>query len=411
MQWVASLAALRRSRALYALGFPEFRRLWFGGVLDGLANWMERLAVGWLVLAETGSVFLAALSFAVRAAPHIVFGPFGGAVADRFERSRVLSTTASAKAALIGAIAVVVLAGWPPTWPVLALVALTGVARASETPATQALITDIVGGRRAANAIGLHSFGVRAMGMLGALGGGVLIDFAGAGIVFAIAAASLVAAAVVYASIRAPRARPATLATPSLLADAIAGLRAVIGIPVVAALLALAMGVEVLGFSYQSLMPAVAERVLRIDAAGLGTLTLFAGVGAIAGTAALSLLGESTPRGPLLIAVTLGFGAALIAFGQSERFVLSLLLVAAVGAMAAMFDALQWVLLQASVPDEMRGRVIGGWMSAIGFGWLGPIALGALAEAAGTRWALVGSGSLVIALAVAAALLRGVRRL
>ena len=68
----ARIAAARRKRALYALGFPAFRRVWLGGVLSGLAKWMERLAVGWLVLNETGSVFLAALSFAVRAAPSIV---------------------------------------------------------------------------------------------------------------------------------------------------------------------------------------------------------------------------------------------------------------------------------------------------------------------------------------------------
>ncbi len=374
---------------------------------------MERLVVGWLVLAETGSIFLAALSFAVRAAPNIVLGPVGGAVADRFDRPRVLRDVALAKAALELVIGVAVIAGVTSAWPVLVLVAAIGAVRTSEVPATQALITDIVGPARAANAIGLNALGVRAVGVAGAFAGGVMIEWIGAGPVFVVAAAALVLAAVVYATVRVPRERASTVAgaAGSLWGDAVDGLRVTLRIPVVTTLLLLAVGVEVFAFSYQSLLPAVADRVLHVDAAGLGALTLCAGLGAIVGTGAVSVLGDATRRGPLLLGATLVFGVCLVGFGASHLFPLSLLLVAGIGAMAATFDALQWVLLQASVPDEMRGRVIGGWMSAIGFGWIGPILLGALAQAAGTQWALAAAGALVIALAFVGSASRGLRQL
>lgn len=401
----------RGNRALYALGFPAFRRIWLAAILDGFGNWMERLAVGWFVLNVTGSVFLAALSFAVRSAPNIVLGPFGGAVADRFERPRVLMVTAAARALLLGGIAGTVLAGLTAVWPILVLVMLSGVARSSEIPAAQAMITDIVGRSRAASAIGLHAFGVRSVGVLGAFAGGVLIEWIGVGLVFLCAGAAVAAAALVYAGVRVPRVRTVGAGARSLWGDALEGIRLVLRIPVVLTLLLLAVGVEVFAFSFNSLLPAVAERVLNVDAAGLGALTLGAGVGGMLGTASLSLLGDEARRGPLLLGVTLCFGVLLIALAPSERFALSLAILVGVGAMAAMFDALQWVLLQASVPDEMRGRVVGAWMSAIGFGWMGPIVIGATAEVAGTQWALAASGAIALALGLGALGSRGLRGL
>ena len=70
--------------------------------------------------------------------------------------------------------------------------------------------------------------------------------------------------------------------------------------------------------------------------------------------------------------------------------------------MAAMFDAMEWTLLQANVPDNMRGRVIGGWVFAIGFGWIGHMAMGAVGEAVGVRWAIGGAGLVVIVASLAA---------
>ena len=408
---LGGLAIAARGRALYALDQPTFRRLWAAALLDAFGTWMERLSVGWFVLASTGSVFLAALSFAVRNAPNMVFGPFGGAIADRFDRPSVLRVTATVRAALLVGVGWVVLAGVHSPWPILLLVAMSGIARACEMPATQATIADIVGVSRAAGAVGLHTFGVRLAGVIGSFVAGFLLDLVGPGAVFLIAAAAVGLAALVYSTLRVPRGTAAMRVTQSLWRDAIEGLRTVLRIPVVLALLLLAVGIEIFAFSYQSLLPAVADRVLHVGAPGLGTLTLAAGLGGIAGMAALSLLGDAGRKGPLLLGVTLMFGASLIAFAWSDHFALSLALIGFAGAMAAMFDALQWVLLQASVPDEVRGRVIGTWMAAIGFGWLGPIALGALAQGAGVQTGVAVGGAIALALGAGAAGVTSLRRL
>ena len=376
----------------------------FGSVplVEAFSLWMERLAVSWMVLDVTGSVFLAALSFAVQSAPNMVIGPLAGALADRFERKQLLAITSASKSAIMVAIGVVVLGGSNAILPVFVLAILGSSARTFSPPATQALITDIVGSSDLANAVGIHSIGVRLVGALGALAGGILIQTIGVAPVFFLGAALSGVATWVFVSIRTQT--PARRTTDvSIWRDAFDGLRAMVRIPEVAALLTLALVVEIFAFSYSSLLPAVAKLVLSVGPAGLGALTLFAGFGAVAGSAAMSLLRGSTRRGPLILAVTAGYGLFLVAFAASSNFTVSLVLVAGIGAMAALFDALQWVLLQGNVPREMRGRAIGGWIWVIGFGWVGPIALGAAGEAVGVQWTIAGSGGIVVISAIGTA--------
>lgn len=95
----------------------------------------------------------------------------------------------------------------------------------------------------------------------------------------------------------------------------------------------------------------------------------------------------------------------LIALGTSNWYAISLLAVAGVGACAAMVDALEWIMLQAAVPDRLRGRVLGAWNVAIGFGWVGPLLLGAFADATSVEVALASAGAILIAIATLAALL------
>lgn len=399
-------------RALDALRHPAFRRLCVASYVDAFGTWMERLAVGWFVLDTTGSVFLAALSFAARSAPNMFFGPFGGAVADRFSRPRVLVVTTSAKSALMCVLATFGFIELDSAWPILAVVAISSIARTSEPPAVQGLIGDIVGPARTASAISLHASGSRSVALAASIVGGVLLEALGPGPVFLLAALASAVGAAVYSTLHiAPAAQRPPGARLSLWDDAVEGLRIALRIPVVLALLLLALAIEVFAFSYQSLMPALADRVLEVDAAGLGLLTFGASLGAVLGVVALSQLVEVMPRGWLLVVVTTVFAVGLLALAASDNFMLSLGLMVVIGSMAAMFDALQWALLQASVPDEVRGRVIGLWMMAIGFGWLGPVILGGTAEGLGTRWAIAIGGAVALLVAVTAVASPRLRRL
>ena len=100
----------------------------------GFGNWMQRLTISWLVLDQTGSVFLTALSFAIRSAPNLVFGPMGGAIADRYSRRKVLMLTAGLKASIAIGIWLLVLQDDVLIWGLMALVALAGITASFELP-------------------------------------------------------------------------------------------------------------------------------------------------------------------------------------------------------------------------------------------------------------------------------------
>lgn len=372
---------------------------------------MQRLTIGWLVLDQTGSVFLTAVSFAIRSAPNLVFGPISGAIADRYSRRRVLMITAGVKGLI--AVGLWLLALQPDVfiWGVMALVALAGVTSAFELPSQQALAVDVVGRRNAANGVAMLSVAMRAVGAAGALIGGVLIVSLGVGSVFflcglAFAAGGLAVSRVIVDQPTASIERAGQGAI-GLIRSTFGGIRLMLGIPIVATLLMFAMVVEVLGFTYQTVMPSLAEDVLGVGAVGLGALTAMAAIGGLAGSVLITLLSDFGRKGVIAIGIIILYGFGLIALGVSELFPLSLLIVAAVGIMASSFDALQWTMLMENVPDDMRGRAMGGWIFAIGFGWAGSLELGIIAEVYSVGWALSVNGVGLLLLGVVALIFAG----
>jgi predicted MFS family arabinose efflux permease len=259
------------------------------------------------------------------------------------------------------------------------------------------------------SALSVQSVGTRAIGVFGALMGGIVSDRLGAPPALYIGAAFVLIGGLTLFSVRTP-ARTVTAHAEGVLKGAVDGLKAVSRDRTVAVLLGMAMFVEIFGFAYQAVLPAVARDVLGLKATGYGTLTVAAGVGAIVGVVGLSMLGDYSHKGRLVIGIIFVFGAAMLAFGASTTLAMSLALIAVIGACMAMFDAMQWTMLQAHVPDAMRGRVVAAWIFAIGFGWTGHLLLGYAAEQVGVRWALVASGGmLLVAGAAALALFRRVR--
>ena len=389
---------MRTWRGFTAFGYPAYRVLWISSNFTALGTWAERLAVSWLVLVETESVLLSAATFAMRSAPGIVTAPLGGAVADRFPRTRLLPITAVVRAALMLLIALVAGRGFENPWLIFLLVALGGVVNSFDMPAKQGLITDLVPRDVRMNAISLHSVGSLAVGAIGALASGVTAERLGIPAALTAAAVMVLIGGAIVLLVPSARAAGGDQQTPlrAVFRDAADGIRLMTGMPLVATLLLMAIAVEIFGFAYQAVIPAMARDELQVTESGLGTLQFAAGMGAVAGAVALSMLGDFRRKGRLLVSVTLGYGLGLLGVALSPNLAVALMLVTLVGAMAAGFDAMQLTLLQATVPDNMRGRVVGGWIFAIGFGWVGHLAMGAVGDAVGVRWAIGGAGVVVV---------------
>jgi MFS family permease len=375
---------------------------------------MQRLTISWFVLDQTGSVFLTAVSFAVRSAPNLIFGPFGGAIADRYSRRKVLMITAGLKISVAAGMFFLVTQSDALIWAVMALIGLAGITAAFEMPASQALAVDVVGRRNAANGVALLSVASRAVGAIGALTGGLLIESVGPGIVFVIAGLAFAIGGfavsrviVVQPGLDVQRAKRGLRAVGGFVGSTFGGIKILLGIPIVATLLTFAMVVEILGFTFQTLMPSLAEDVLGVGATGLGALTAMAAIGGLIGSVLITALSDFNRRGLLAIAIIFIYGIGLISLGVSEIFPVSLLIVAVVGIMASSFDALQWTLLMANVPDDMRGRAMGGWIFAIGFGWAGSLELGLIAEVYSVGWALSVNGIGLLILGAVALMFAG----
>lgn len=385
--------------ALQAFYYPRFRRIWIASVFTGLGTGIERLVIGWFVLEQTDSILLTALSFALRNAPNLFLGPIGGATADSVPRIPLLLTTLFCKAILLSFIGLLLLSNIQLVWSVFVLVLLIGIIFTFEVPAIQALITDVVPSEVAMNSIALYSVGTRAIGVIGAIVGGVAIEQIGIGAAFLIAAVMIGLGMSFIAGVTTQPIRKRSN-LKAVFATAMGGIHSMLGLPLVRLLLILTIVMEILAYSYQSLLPSIARNVLYVGPTGLGTLSFAAGIGSLVGSTTLSLLGNFRYRGLLLLGVIIGYGTFLITFAISSLFPISVVLIMGIGAMASLFDALQWIMLQQYVPPEMRGRVIGGWVFATGFGWLGHLVLGATAEWLGVQQALVVSGTIVAALGI-----------
>ena len=388
--------------ALSSFAYPLYRRIWATSVVFALGNWGERLAVGWVVLNETDSVFLTAATFAVRQAPQLFAAPIGGALSDRFSRGKILLLTGLYKALVLSFMAMIAANGLEPLWLMFVLLGLSGIGHSFEIPCVQGMVTGSVPREVRMNAVAVQSTGMRAVGAAGALAAGFAIDRLGvpitlisSGVVFGIAG---FLAMIVNRGLQVEL----TVRTKSVVRDVIDGLQLMSRLPLVRMILITAVLVEIFGFSYGALMPAVAKEALGVDVKGLGMLTMMAGVGSVAGSVFLMALGNFAKKGLLLIGIAVSYGIFVSTFSASGSYAVALVLILGVGASAAAFDVMQWTLLQLNVPDDMRGRAVGAWVSAIGFGWVGHLGLGAVAEIAGVQWALALAGLSVILTAMIA---------
>ena len=374
-------------------------------IFFALGNWGARLAIGWVVLDKTDSVFLAAATFAVRQAPQMVAAPFGGAVADRFSSGRILQIYGIFRFVVLGLMALVAASDLEPLWAIYVLLIFAGIGGSFELPAMQRLVTGSVPRKLRMNAVAVQSTGTRLIGAFGALASGFAIDSLGVpGVLFVVGGAFAMFASQgidVRAQHRAG----------SVFRDVADGLKMMWRLPIVRTVLVAAVAVEIFGFAFGSVMPSIARDALGVDVKGLGTLSLMLGIGSVFGTVFLAMLGNFSRKGLLLIYIALFYGIFISTFSASGSFTIALVLIIGVGASAAAFDAMQWTLLQLNVPDNMRGRAIGGWSFAIGFGWVGHLGLGALSESVGVQWALAGAGAVVVATGLLAlAFARGLRR-
>jgi MFS family permease len=389
-----------RAAGLGALTHRNFRLFFFGQGISLVGTWMQTLALGWLVLELTNSPFAVGLNSALRAIGVLVFTLYAGVVADRVDKRRLVIVTQALQMVEALTLAVLVWTGVVAVWQVMVLAAFVGVVNAFDIPTRQSFIVELVGKDDLMNAIALNSSAFNAARVVGPAVGGALIGLVGVGMCFFLNGISYVAVIAGLLAMRLPafQPRPRTGTTWAGFREVVAFLREDRRVGTLVLLTAV---LSVFGFPFLVMMPVVARDVLHVGATGFGALTAAVGVGAMVGALAIAVnSGRIRSTGRLMAVGGTSFGVLLVLFALSRSFVQSLLLLALTGCAMIVNNALTNTMLQTSVPDGLRGRVMGFYSFVfVGMSPLGALQAGALAERFGAPWA-VGVGGAVCALAV-----------
>ncbi len=385
--------------------FAAFRhrnyRLFFAGQLVSLiGTWVNNTTEGWLVYQLTGSKALLGVVAAASTGPMLFLSTWGGWLADRYPKRTILLYTQALSMALSFALAALVWSGRIQPWQIVVLAALGGAVLAFDMPARQSFIVEITSRDDLRNAISLNSTMVNGARIAGPSLAGFFMAKVGMAACFFFDGVSFLAVIASLALMHVA-ARPPSPGKGSALQEALEGFRYVWHNPRVLTILGLFAVVGTFGWSYSVLMPAFGRDILYLDERRYGLLLSSGGIGALCGALTVAASGHRVSARSLAIGGVWVFSAALIGFAFNRNFYAAMPLLACVGFGMMLFFSTSNSALQTSVPDEMRGRVMGIW--ALIFGGIMP--LGSLE--AGTMAHFFGASTAIAVGAVVCALAAG----
>jgi MFS family permease len=384
-------------------------RLYFGGqVVSVSGTWMQTVAQGWLVLRLTGSGVDLGLVTALQFLPMLLLGSFGGLVADRLEKRKLLFFTQSSAAVLALTLGLLELTGAVRLWQVYVIALLLGVVNLFDNPARQTFVVEMVGKDLLPNAVSLNSVLMNSARVIGPALAGVLIATVGIGVCFVANAGSYLA--VIGALVLM---RPSELHRTPVVARAKGqvreGLRYAWHEPALRDPLLVMAVVGVFAFNFQTTLPLLARFTFGAGAGTYGALTSAMAAGAVVGGLVVAHRSKPSVRALALIGVV--FGAFIIAVAAAPSTAAALVLLVPMGAASIAFIATANASLQLASTPEMRGRVMALYAIAfLGSTPIGAPIVGAVSSAASPRAALVLGGVATVAVSAPLVLVHARRR-
>ncbi len=398
---------MRAGRTTFAaLSVPNYRRYYGGQAISLIGTWMQMTAQAWLVLSLTHSSTALGLVIALQTLPVLLLAPYGGVIADRVDKRKVMIGLQSAMGLQALALGLLTVTGAVRVWEIGVLAVILGLNNAFENPSRQSFMLELVGPDHLRNAVSLNSVLVNVARAIGPAVAGILIATVGEGICFLVNAASFVAVVASLITMDLTALRPSKPA-PRARGQLREGLRYVRGTRELAVPLLMMGVVGCLTYEFQVTLPVMASRGLHAGAAGFGFMTAAMGVGAVLGGLAVAARGRTGLRP--LVAASWVFGVAVALAALAPSLGLELAALALAGGASISFMATGNSTLQLNAAPSMRGRVMALWFVAFqGSTPIGGPIVGWLMAVLGARAGL-GLGA-VVCLAVAAAGLVALRR-
>jgi MFS family permease len=365
-----------------ALTHRDFRLLWFAALGSTIGTWMQKYAQGLLVYDLTQSTFYLGLDDFLSQLPVLLFMLIGGVIADRHDRRRLLTGSQYVQAFAAFALALLVWTGSVQVWFIFALSFIAGCGQAFGGPAYQSLIPSLVPRRDLPNAIALNSTQFNLSRVLGPGAGAAILSTIGYAACFALNGLSFFIVVLTLMALRVPPRAPIT-DRRAMGAELKGGLHYVRDNRLMRTLIGLVLVSTFLSMPILTMLPAFAADVLTGAGSAEARLSLLMasqGLGAIVGALIIGTVGNRH-MGQMLLLVQIALGVLIAAFAVSTSLPLSLVLLFLGGMCFMALFSISFSLVQLTVPEGLRGRVVSIYMVALrGGGPLGALVAGALAD-------------------------------
>ena len=396
----------RFSRTFSALHYRDFRLLWLGAITSTIGTFMQTLAQAWLVYTLTNSAFLLGFDGFLSTGPMLLFSLFGGVVADRMARKKIMMASQIAQGTFALVLAALIWTHSVKIWHVFLLSFLTGSAQSFSGPAYISLLPLLVKREDVPNAVAMNSMQFNLARVIGPAIGGLVFATLGAAWCFFINGLSFGAVIVALLLIRMPPIQDQS-EKRSVLADMREGFVFVRQRRALLMLTFLAFAGTFLGMPLFTMLPVVARRIFDLGPRGLSLLQADYGIGSVVGALFIASSSYAAKKGKLALILQLAFACTLVAFGLSRNLTSSLVIAFLAGACIVGVISLYSSLVQLTTSDAMRGRVMSIFMLAFRGGMpLGNLLAGFVAQRWSITAALTVNGA-VLAVVALVFILRG----
>lgn len=394
-------AAPARMGTFAALRVRNYRLFFAGQIVSNTGTWMQRIAQDWLVLELTHSPLAVGITTALQFLPMLVFGLWGGLIADRYPKRRLLLLTQSSMGVLAVLLAGLTLAGVVQVWQVYLIALGLGLATVVDNPTRQTFVNEMVPTHLVRNAVGLNSGNFQLGRMLGPAVAGVLIAAVGTGWAFAFNAASFAAVLTALLLMRPAELQhlPHADRAPGQLRE---GLRYVRSNPILLWPIVLVFFIGTFGYNFAIILSAYTQNIFQSGADLYGLLNTAMAAGSVVG--ALFAARRTSANLTVLFLAAGSFALGLIVLGLTPWFWPFLLLLVVVGFVSVTFNTLGNATVQLSSEPELRGRVMSLYMLVFMGGTpIGAPIVGAITQQWGAPAALLISGLICLLAAAGAA--------
>jgi predicted MFS family arabinose efflux permease len=359
-------------RVFKAFHYRDFRLMWIGACMSSIGTWMQIVAQGWLIYRLSHSPRLLALDQFLAGIPIFLFSIIGGVVADRTERRKILLVSQYIQMGSAATLTILVAFGLTHVWPILCLSFVSGFAQAFGGPAYQALIPTLVDRDDMPNAIALNSIQFNLAVTVGPALAGMTLAHLGEKWCFGLNALSFLAP-VISLSIISARYLPEK-SGESMFKSLKQGIHFIWRQGAMVALIILAFAMTFLSMPMRTYIPVFVKDIFHRGPETYGNLLSLMGVGSIVGSLGVASLGNISKKGRFALSMLVLLGAGIAGFSFSKALPVSYAMLLLVGASMMAVFATVTSLVQLSVTNEMRGRV----MSVYNFAFRGGMPIGNL---------------------------------